>query len=109
MSCYMQVLCTSAGVSRLVKCVWTCTCVLLVCLTAILASGQSVTATLNVGKAPIAAAVNPVTNKIYVANASDDSVTVIDGAANTMTAVNTGSGPAAIALNPVTSKIDVAN
>ena len=40
---------------------------------------QSVTATVAVGISPQAAAVNPVTNKIYVANFGSNNVTVIDG------------------------------
>jgi|SRR5215470_4548385 len=35
--------------------------------------GQTVTATIPVGKNPVAIAVNPVTNKIYVANCPDRS------------------------------------
>ena len=35
----------------------------------------------------MAVAVNPVTNKIYVANGSSDNVTVIDGATNATTMV----------------------
>ncbi len=39
-------------------------------------------------------AVNPVTNKIYVANSSGNNVTVIDGATNSTTTVTAvGSGP----------------
>ena len=34
------------------------------------------------GNAPATAAVNPVTNKIYVANVGSHNVTVIDGASN---------------------------
>ena len=33
---------------------------------------------INVGNGPVAVAVNPVTNKIYVANEASNSVTVID-------------------------------
>ena len=53
-------------------------------------------------------AVNPVTNKIYVANYSSN-VTVIDGATNSTTTVGAGSNPIAVAVNPVTNKIYVAN
>ncbi len=41
---------------------------------------QSLVAT---GSQPFAVAVNPVTNKIYVANRGQNTVTVIDGATNT--------------------------
>ena len=52
---------------------------------------------------------NPVTNKIYVANESDSTVTVIDGATNGTSTVSVGSSPQAVAVNPVTNKIYVAN
>ena len=54
-------------------------------------------------------AVNPVTNKIYVANSDSNNVTVIDGATNSTTTVPVGHRPAAVAVNPVTNKIYVAN
>ena len=38
-------------------------------------------------------AVNPVTNKIYVANYDSDNVTVIDGATNATTTVAAGAQP----------------
>ena len=50
---------------------------------------------------------NPVTNKIYVANFGN-TVTVIDGATNTTTTVHRYV-PDAVAVNPVTNKIYVAN
>jgi len=53
--------------------------------------------------------VNPVTNKIYVANVSSNDVTVIDGATNGTTTVAVGSSPFGLAVNPVTNKIYVAN
>ena len=52
---------------------------------------------------------NPVTNKIYVANHDSGNVTVIDGATNATTTVPVGTGPYAVAVNPVTNKIYVAN
>ncbi len=52
---------------------------------------------------------NPVTNKIYVANCSSNNVTVIDGATNATTTVAAGSSPYSVAVNPVTNKIYVAN
>ena len=39
-----------------------------------------VTTTVPAGNAPYAAAVNPVTNKVYVVNYGSDNVTVVDGA-----------------------------
>jgi YVTN family beta-propeller protein len=76
------------------------------------------TLSVNVGYAPYGVAVNPVTNKIYVANecgndsscASDGTVTVIDGVSNTVIGIVTvGSGSSAVAVNSVTNKIYVTN
>jgi len=54
--------------------------------------------------------VNPVTNKIYVANYEGDStVTVIDGVTNVPTRVICGWGPYGLAVDPVTNKVFVAN
>lgn len=70
-------------------------------------------ATIPVGLNPHAIAVNPLTNKIYVANsfngAGGNSVTVINGADHTTTPVAVGNSPFAIAVNTVTNKIYVAN
>jgi YVTN family beta-propeller protein len=70
---------------------------------------QSITATVTAGTSPSAVAVNPVSNRIYVANTASNTVTVIDGATNTTATVAVGSGPSALAVNPVTNKIYVAN
>src|SRR5712692_739580 len=61
------------------------------------------------GAAPVSAAVNPVTNQVYVLNAGSSSVTVIDGATNNTTTVAAGTGPISVAVNPVTNKVYVAN
>jgi YVTN family beta-propeller protein len=70
-------------------------------------------ATIPVGLKPHAVAVNPLTNKIYVANsfngAGGNSVTVINGVDHTTTPVTAGNGPFAVAVNSVTNKIYVAN
>ena len=50
---------------------------------------------------------NPVTNKIYVANRGSNSVTVIDGATNATTTLAVGLTPVFMALNEVTNKIYV--
>jgi YVTN family beta-propeller protein len=42
--------------------------------------------TLGVGARPLGVAVNPETNRIYVANSGDDTVSVIDGATDTVIA-----------------------
>jgi YVTN family beta-propeller protein len=77
--------------------------------------GQYVTATIPVGTTPISAAVNPVTNKIYVVNARTNDVTVIDGATNATVTVPVGpltgfsSTACDVAVNPVANKIYVLN
>jgi len=58
---------------------------------------------------PIAVAVDPLANKIYVANVNTNSVTVIDGATNNTTSIAVGTNPQAVALNSSTSKIFVAD
>ena len=73
------------------------------------ASADWVTATVAAGTNPYAVAVNPVTNKVYVANIYSNNVTVIDGATNATTTVATDSEPHAVAVNPATNKIYVAN
>ena len=70
---------------------------------------QTVVATVPVGLNPEAIVANPVTNKIYVANQSANTITVIDGATNLTTTINVGSAPVAIAVNTLTNQIYVAN
>src|SRR5258707_6231453 len=73
---------------------------------------QTGVATIGAGTNPFAAAVNPVTNKIYVANRGSSTVTVIDGATNTTITnitVAVGATPVAVAVNPVTNQIYVTN
>ena len=53
-------------------------------------------------------AVNPSTNKIYVANAYSNTTSVIDGdACKELTKVKVGTYPLALAVNPITNKIYV--
>ena len=73
------------------------------------AQSQRVTATLSAGTSPWSAAVNPVTNKIYVTNDGSSSVTVIDGATGNTSTVPAGKNPVSAAVNVVTNKIYVAN
>jgi len=73
------------------------------------AKAQYVTATIAAGFSPEATAVNPVTNKVYIANINGGTVTVIDGATNATSTVAAGTFPVAIAINPATNKIYVAN
>jgi hypothetical protein len=63
---------------------------------------QTFTATVNVGGIPAAVAVNPVTNKTYVASGP---ITVMDGATNAITSIYAVGFPVAVAVNPVTNKI----
>jgi YVTN family beta-propeller protein len=70
-----------------------------------------VIAEIPVGKNPLGIDVNPITNKIYVANYADNSVSVIDGETNTVTATIFGvkEAPRAVGVNPTNNKIYVAN
>ncbi len=72
-------------------------------------NSQTPVATVGTGSNPSALAVNPVTNKVYVANFASNNVTVIDGATNAATAVAAGTNPVAVAVNPLTNQIYVAN
>ncbi len=83
-------------------------------VTVINGSTGAITATIPVGATPIQIAINTVTNKIYVLNYSDNTVTVIDGATNAfstvpigpgVTGVNVGSLPVSMAINTTTNKI----
>ncbi len=69
------------------------------------ACAQVSLATIPAGNLPIAVAVNPVTNKIYVANQNSNNVTVIDGATNHTSSVPVGATPSSVAVNPVTNMI----
>ena len=73
------------------------------------AAADSAGATIPAGTNPFAVAVNPVTNKIYIANSGSDDVTVIDGTDNSTATVAAGTYPCAVAVNPVTNRVYVAN
>lgn len=61
-----------------------------------------------VGEAPVAIAINPVTNKIYVANSGGDTISVIDGSTDSVSAnIKVGPRPYTIAVNSATNKIYV--
>jgi YVTN family beta-propeller protein len=62
-----------------------------------------------VGANPSALAVNPVTNKTYIANAGSNTVSVLDVPTNSTEAVPVGTNPVAVGVNPVTNTIYVAN
>jgi len=55
------------------------------------AQAETILPAVPAGTGPFAVAVNPVTNKIYVANSDSDNVTVIDGATNITTTGRYGS------------------
>jgi YVTN family beta-propeller protein len=80
-----------------------------IAISSLAAHAQTVTTTVKAGTTPYSVAVNPVTNKIYVANSNGNNVTVIDGADNSTTTVNAGIDPSSVAVNPVTNKVYVAN
>src|SRR5579872_2263709 len=85
-------------------------CVLL-CLFGRKGLAQYVTSTVNVGNSPIAADVNPITNKVYIAsNGTSPGVTIIDGLTNSTSSISSTSGnvPTALAINTKTNKIYVA-
>jgi YVTN family beta-propeller protein len=67
-------------------------------------------AAIPVGFYPVGTAVNPQTNRIYVANAGNDSASVLDGASNTLIAtVLVGRLPCAAGLNPMTNRVYISN
>jgi len=70
--------------------------------------GPVVVTTVAVGTWPLDVAVNPNTNRIYVANGGSNNVSVIDGASNTVVAtVGVGAIPVGVAVNPSTNRIYV--
>ena len=70
---------------------------------------QQVTDTIPAGDTPWSAAVNPVTNQIYIPDQGSNYVTVIDGTTLATTTVRVGTDPFFLAVNPVTNRIYVAN
>jgi len=71
---------------------------------------QTVVDTVAVGDSPEGVGVNTATNKIYVANANDDTVSVIDGSTDTVVdTVAVGDSPEGVGVNTATNKIYVAN
>lgn len=84
---------------------------LLFWLLAICCPAQTLLTTVTTGydSNPVAIAINPVTNRVYVANQNSSNVTVINGATNQTATVLTGAAPAALAVNPNTNKIYVAD
>jgi len=69
---------------------------------------DTVAATIRVGSGPQDLTVNPSTNKIYVTNYHDDTVSVIDGSTNTVaTIIGVGDAPLGVDVNPITNKVYV--
>jgi YVTN family beta-propeller protein len=73
------------------------------------ATNRSTLIEIHSGGEPSAIVVNPVTNRIYVADKDNNDVTVINGADNTKTTVSVGNAPVALAVNTRTNKIYVTN
>lgn len=82
---------------------------LLLLAAAFQAAAQSVVATVAAGTEPRAVAVNPATNKVWVANEFSNDVTVIDGATRAATRVAVGKRPQYIAVNTRTNRVYVSN
>lgn len=74
---------------------------------------NQVTKTISGFSNPIGSDINPVTNKIYVANSgngTDNTLGIIDGSDDTLiNTITVGLVPIAVAVNPVTNKIYVIN
>ena len=71
---------------------------------------QTVITTIPVGDFPTGVAANPSTNRIYAANESDDTVSVIDGVTNSVVAtIGVGNGPLGVTTNPATNLTYVSN
>ena len=80
------------------------------CLAVIEGATKALVARVPIGIDPWGAAVNPKTNRIYVANSHSNDVTVIDGATNEVIAtIPVGMEPVAVAVDAATNRIYVAN
>jgi YVTN family beta-propeller protein len=73
------------------------------------AAAQTVIDTFFIGTGPVATAVNPNNNKIYVANQWDNTVGIINGADDSFTTVSTGSEPYAFVVDTITNKVYTGN
>ena len=82
-------------------------CALLVA--APLARAQEIKASVPTAGGPYAIAINPVTNKVYVASDTNNVVTVIDGATLQTATVNVGATPVEMDIDTSTNKVFVAN
>ena len=75
------------------------------------AAAPTVTATISVGTTPLDVGVNASTNRIYVANSTSSTVSVIDGASNTVLSTISGviSWPYGVGVNSSTNRIYVSS
>ncbi|MFL5520557.1 MAG: YncE family protein, partial [Gemmatimonadales bacterium] len=71
------------------------------------AAAQTVQPRIVVGTNPVALAVNPVTGKVYVANAGSNNISIIDG--TTVSSLPVGTQPRWIGVNPETNRVLVGN
>jgi YVTN family beta-propeller protein len=70
----------------------------------------NLTSSVRVGREPVAIAVNPATNRVYVANAGSGTVSVVDGQNDSIFAtVSVGALPYVLAVSEVTNRIYVSN
>ncbi len=73
-------------------------------------SGLQFTAAISVGAQPDAMVMDLASNRIYVANYADGTVSVVDGSSNTVvTTIQVGMHPTSLALNAPSNKIYVAD
>ncbi|MBM4065868.1 MAG: hypothetical protein FJ266_09555 [Planctomycetes bacterium] len=73
-------------------------------------AAPTVISTISVGINPYGVGVNSSTNRIYVANVSSNTVSVIDGADNTvLSTISVGNGPYGVGVNASTNRIYVTN
>jgi YVTN family beta-propeller protein len=79
--------------------------------TTFLTGGSGVGSGIPVGSTPVDVAINPKTDRVYVVNKSSNSVSVIDGATDTIlgSPIAVGATPEFIAVNPANNKIYVSN
>lgn len=71
------------------------------------AEAQTLVTFVGTGSSPVGVAVNPTTNKVYVANSGGNTVTVYHPATRAISTVTVGSGPSGVAVNPLTNRIYV--
>jgi YVTN family beta-propeller protein len=75
----------------------------------LVAHAQSAGTRIPVGLNPVSIAANPLTNKVYVANADEDTVTVINGSTGATSTLPAGDYPAWVAINAETNTVYVSN